>query len=63
MEDNNGYEEYAIKFKQYHSCVGCPFVKNDADVGIGVINDCDYVCLMEVPDIIKRIEEYEKGGG
>ena len=53
--------ECAQSFKTDHECATCPFVKNSADVGIGTIYDCDYVCDMEVAEIAEYAGEYERG--
>jgi len=50
--------EWAEDFKKNHICQTCPFVKNEADVGVGIIYDCDCVCKMEVPEILKEMEGY-----
>ena len=39
------------QFKHNHSCSTCPFVKNDADIGVGVLYDCDRICAMETEEI------------
>ena len=45
--------EWAKRFKQSHRCGDCPFVKNDADIGVGIIYDCDSVCFMELDEIVE----------
>ena len=55
---NNEKTEWAENFKKNHNCRTCPFVKNEADVGVGIIRDCDYVCKMEIPEILKEMEGY-----
>ena len=45
-------EAWALAFKNRHECSRCPFVKNEADVDVGVMYDCDYVCAMETSDIL-----------
>jgi len=52
-------EKWAKDFKQAHKCGTCPFVKNDADVGVGIIYDCDHVCMMEVDEIINCAKDFE----
>jgi len=52
--------EWAESFKEEnHECSKCPFVKNEADVGVGIIYDCDRVCMMEVLEIVKYIDELD----
>ena len=48
--------EWAVEFKKNHSCETCPFVKNEADVGVGIIRDCDAVCKMDIPEILQEME-------
>jgi len=50
--------EWAKQFKENHRCETCPFVKNEADVGVGIIYDCDAVCRMEIGDILREMEGY-----
>jgi hypothetical protein len=51
-------KEWAENFKQHHTCETCPFVKNEADVGIGIIRDCDGVCGMSVEEILIEMDGY-----
>ena len=39
-------------------CKKCPFIKNEADVGVGIMYDCDHVCNMSVEEVIKYVEEW-----
>ena len=50
--------ECAEDFKKNHKCEICPFVKNEVDVGVGIIRDCDYVCKMDVSEILKEMEGF-----
>jgi len=50
--------EWAIKFQKNHRCETCPFVKNEADVGVGIIRDCDYVCKKDISKILEQMENY-----
>jgi hypothetical protein len=58
MTEKERMAEWAKKFKENHSCATCPFVKNEADVGAGIIRDCDAVCRFPVEDIVKEMEGY-----
>jgi len=49
-------KEWALFFKEHHNCNSCPFVKNEADIGVGILRDCDYVCSMDIDDILKEME-------
>ena len=51
--------EWAESFKHNHSCARCPFVNNGADVGVGVIYDCDHICILDVSEIAEYMERYE----
>jgi len=53
--------EWAENFQKNHNCNSCPFVKNEADVGVGIIRDCECVCLMEIGEILEKMEECEHG--
>jgi hypothetical protein len=48
--------EWAKDFQKNHDCRTCPFVKNEADVGVGIIRDCDCVCKMELGEILEEME-------
>ena len=52
--------EWATQFKQNHRCGNCPFIKNDADIGVGIIYDCDRVCAMEISEIVEYSESMLK---
>jgi hypothetical protein len=58
MNDKERMTEWAAGFKADHHCETCPFVKNESDVGIGIVRDCDAVCGLPVEDIVKEMEGY-----
>jgi hypothetical protein len=43
-------------FQKNHSCNSCPFVKNEVDIGAGIMRDCDHVCRMEIGEILEEME-------
>jgi hypothetical protein len=51
-------QEWAENFKRNHSCASCPFVINEIDIGVGIQYHCEYVCQMEVSEILKEMEGY-----
>jgi hypothetical protein len=58
MIDKDSMRKWAAEFKRNHSCISCPFVKNEVDIGVGIQRDCDGVCTMEVDEIVKEMEGY-----
>jgi hypothetical protein len=55
-------KKWAVEFKEHHNCFTCPFVKNEVDVGVGIIRDCDIVCHWGVEQIISEMEGYAATG-
>jgi hypothetical protein len=39
----------------------CPFLKNSADIGVGIIIDCDHVCWKTEEEYNKFLEELKEG--
>jgi hypothetical protein len=50
--------QWAKDFQENYSCKSCPFVKHEVDVGVGMglIRDCDYVCMRDVDGILAEME-------
>jgi hypothetical protein len=48
--------KWAKDFQKNHNCNSCPFVKNEADIGAGILRDCDLVCKMEIDEILEEMK-------
>ena len=48
--------EWAKDFQKNHNCNSCPFIKNEVDIGVGMLRDCDHVCQMEIGEILEEME-------
>ena len=46
--------EWAKRFKERHRCHSCPFVINEADIGVGILYDCDNTCGLSAEEIAER---------
>jgi hypothetical protein len=59
IEVNPTYDkkiQWAKDFQKNHSCNSCPFIKNEVDIGVGMLRDCDLVCHMEIDKILEEME-------
>jgi hypothetical protein len=48
--------QWAKDFQKKHRCNSCPFIKNEVDIGVGMLRDCDCVCRMEIGKILEEME-------
>jgi hypothetical protein len=48
--------EWAKDFQKNHNCNSCPFIKNEVDIGAGMLRDCDLVCQMEIGEILEEMK-------
>ena len=48
--------EWAKDFQKHHNCNSCLFIKNEVDIGVGMLRDCDHVCQMEIGEILEEME-------
>jgi hypothetical protein len=53
-----GNREWAENFKKHPHCETCQFVKNEVDIGVGMLRDCDHVCQTTVDEIIAEMKGY-----
>jgi hypothetical protein len=48
--------DWAKDFQKNHNCNSCPFIKNEVDIGVGMLRNCDHVCQMELGEILVEME-------
>ena len=48
--------EWAKDFQKHHNYNTCPFVKDEVDIGVGMLRNCDHVCQMEIGEILEEME-------
>jgi hypothetical protein len=56
LEKKQKLEDWAAWFKKNHRCGSCPFVIDEVGIGIGIQRNCDFVCQMEIDEIVKEME-------
>jgi hypothetical protein len=58
-KQNSGLDnakKWAKDFQKNHNCNSCPFVKDEVDIGVGTLRNCDHVCNMEINKILEEME-------
>ena len=50
--------DWAVEFKKNPNCNTCPFVIDEVDNGVGIQRNCDFVCKMDIDDILKEAAGY-----
>ena len=54
---NKNNVTWITQFKIEQKCELCPFVRNATNIGVGIIYDCDFICLLSIDEIIKTMQD------